>query len=412
MAEWVKLHAKIAESEDFAALQAADPNAALLFLMSLPIAAPWGILPRSAAVFRGRVAPMFDLSLSQVETCLRLVLDQCMYREYTDRDGKAHMYVTAWTQNQARQWDRVGPPPCDLPPAWEPPADIARAIAVSSKAKRWLTVETLEAHLQDAESKTRLRLVLDQSKTSLPKRGRGRGESPETPTTNDILPEPAIAVPAQSEPDTSEQPDQPAEPPAPKRSKRQRDADRKAKDEAALQTAIDAARADLPPELLPTLDAWLSNLASHNDSGTMTTGRALSETTQFANLVHAHGLTTAAIQHGVAAALEKSDRSDGRDGITSVVYVRKAALNFDPSAKPGGNGKAKPREEFLLTRWGKRYPASEWSPGEANHVAWMKADDNWDPETGRTLRPVPTFCCVDGFFYPGDGSERFEVAPV
>jgi len=30
MAEWVKLHAKITESEDFAALQAADPNAALL----------------------------------------------------------------------------------------------------------------------------------------------------------------------------------------------------------------------------------------------------------------------------------------------------------------------------------------------------------------------------------------------
>jgi len=52
MAEWVKLHAKITESEDFAALQAADPNAALLFLMSLPIAAPWGILPRSAAVLR------------------------------------------------------------------------------------------------------------------------------------------------------------------------------------------------------------------------------------------------------------------------------------------------------------------------------------------------------------------------
>jgi len=80
-----------------------------------------------------------------------------------------------------------------------------------------------------------------------------------------------------------------------------------------------------------------------------------------------------------------------------------------------GNGdarKAKPREEFILTRWGKRYPASEWSPGEANHVAWMKAEDNWDPETGRTLRPVPTFCCVDGYFYPGDGSERFEVAPV
>lgn len=336
MADWVKLHAKITESEDIAALQAQDPNAALLFLMSLPVAAPWGILPRSPAVFRGRVTPMFDLSLDQVETCLRLVIDKGMYREYTDRDGKAHLYVTTWTQNQTRQWDRVGAPPCDLPPNWEPPEDIAKAIATSTRARRWLTAETLEAHLQDAESKTRLRQVIDESKTSLPREGEERGEkeSPETPhDSNDLLPEPAFAGPGPAELDPLDDPDQPDAPeetPAPKLTKKQQKAERLANQEAALQASIAAIRSDLPPELLPTLDAWLANLASHNASGSMTTGRTLSATTEFANLVHLQGLTVAAIQHGVAAALGKVDSKDDKPGITSIGYVLSAAKGYKP----------------------------------------------------------------------------------
>lgn len=401
MAEWVKLHAKIAESEDFAALQAADPNAALLFLMSLPIAAPWGILPRSAAVFRGRVAPMFDLSLSQVETCLRLVLDQGMYREYTDRDGKAHLYVTTWTQNQTRQWGRVGPPPCDLPPAWEPPADIARAIAVSSKAKRWLTVETLEAHLQDAESKTRLRLVLDQSETSLPKRGRGRGESPETPYVNDSTLPAADVVPDDPFEDARPQPVEQEQPTA-----------QAATAEKPEQSATPG-RAETPEQaaIHRLWDAFELPGKPSPEKG---------EKPGYSSvllLVQTHGIPlldqlSAHVQADPTARLPDGAKPWPWFCKTARAYLG-APWKWDGTGNGNGDArKAKPREEFILTRWGKRYPASEWSPGEANHVAWMKAEDNWDPETGRTLRPVPTFCCVDGYFYPGDGSERFEVAPV
>lgn len=418
MAEWVKLHSKIAESEDIAVLQAQDPNAALLFLMSLPVAAPWGILPRSPAVFRGRVAPMFDLSLSEVEACLQLIIAQGMYREYTDRDGKAHLYVTTWTQNQTRRWDRVGAPPCDLPPNWVPPDDMARAIVVSDKSGRWLTREALEACLQDAESIASLRRVLDESRTQSPglrvpdesrpcppKRGRVEKESLENDNTNDKRPlsEPAHdAGPDPAEPDQLDCTDQPSQPPAPKLTKKQQAAEKAAKREAELQAAIATVRADLPPELLPTLDAWLENLASHNESGTMTTGRVLSATTEFANLVHVHALTTAAIQHGVAAAIGAVDNKDGKDGVTAIRYVLSAAKGYGRDgarASPSDAPRGLPREEFILISDGTIRKASDWDLTQRWQVGEMKAAGNWDVETGRTLHPTPGYTCVDGFFY-------------
>lgn len=398
MAEWVKLHSKISESEDFAALQAADPNAALLFLMSLPIAAPWGILPRSAAVFRGRVAPMFDLSLSQVETCLRLVLDQGMYLEYTDRDGKSHLYVTAWTQNQARQWDRVGPPPCDLPPAWEPPADIARAIAVSSKARRWLTVETLETHLQDAESKTRLRLILDQSETSLPREVRGRGERLETPTTNDLLPE-ADAPGDQIDPSLfPEEPiHQPDIDPKPKRTP----AKRTVRPDDEVTADIAAQRTRLPTGCEDLLDAFLDIFAQANKSGSMARTRELTITTELADKAQRDGITTDALRHGLTAAIGK--------GAANVNYVVKAANGYDPEQHAqhlptvGGNGR-----RFITCSDGTRvYENSEgWGYTQDLSVAEAQRAGIWNPRTGCTTEPSRGFCCDDGWFYSSrdDGS--------
>lgn len=146
---------------------------------------------------------------------------------------------------------------------------------------------------------------------------------PSSEPAHDAGPDPAEQAPV----DRSDQPDVP---PDPKKSKAQREAEQKAQREADLQAAIASARADLPPELLPTLDAWLANLASHNASGTMTTGRTLSATTEFANLVDVHALTTAAIQYGVAEALAKADNKDGKDGVTAIRYVLSAAKGYNP----------------------------------------------------------------------------------
>ena len=147
--------------------------------------------------------------------------------------------------------------------------------------------------------------------------------------SHDLSSEPAHdAGPDPTSPDQPDEPDQPSEPPAPKPTKKQQKAERIAAQEAALQASISSARADLPPELLPSLDAWLANLASHNESGAITTGRALSATTEFANLVNVHALTVAAIQHGVAAAIGAVDNKDGKDGVTAIRYVLSAARSY------------------------------------------------------------------------------------
>ena len=176
MNQWAKLHAKVAESEDFMALHCADPNAALLFLMSLPQAVPWGILPATPALFRARVCPMLDISLDQVKTCLKLIVDQGCFTAYEDRHGKPLVYITNWNENQGRQWDRVAAPQYDLPPGWTPPAGLAKGLEDAAKRGRRLTPEAIEERLVDAESKTSLRRVLDQSQTGLAYREE-RGES-------------------------------------------------------------------------------------------------------------------------------------------------------------------------------------------------------------------------------------------
>ncbi|MDI9548438.1 MAG: hypothetical protein QM346_12655 [Chloroflexota bacterium] len=391
MAEWVKLHAKIAESEDLAALHAADPTAALLFLMSLPVAAPWGILPRAPAVYAGRVAPMLGVGLDKAETCLRLIIDRGMYQEYTDRDGKAHLYVTAWMQNQTRQWERVCPPPCDLPPNWDPPEDIAKALQASVRMKRWLTVEALESHLQDAESKTRLRLVLDQSKTSLTREERERqrpldvrlGDNVNTngndllsESADDALPDAAIDAP-------------PADPPAttPKRKQRKAMTD----DEAESMIAL--ARADLPPGCLDLVETLMDLVAAQNKTGRMALSREATLTTDLADKCKRDGIGTDALRHGLTAAIAK--------GAANINYVIKAANGYDPAraspGQPSRNGKA-----FQLMSNGSRCYVEDWSLTQQHYIAIWQAEGVWDAHTGCTTEPRTGACCNDGWYYAND----------
>jgi len=211
MNQWAKLHGKLSESEDFMALHAADPNAALLFLMALPQAAPWGVLPANPVLFRARVCPMLDLSLEQVQTCLRLIIDQGMMTAYDDRQGKPLVYITHWNENQSRQWSRVAAPQYDLPPDWTPPAGLAKGLADAAKGRRSLNFSAIAERVQsaearkslsqvldqpgvlEAESKPSLSRVLDQSKTSLT-RERDRDRDREERKNNARAREGACAV--------------------------------------------------------------------------------------------------------------------------------------------------------------------------------------------------------------------------
>ena len=104
MADWAKLHGKISESEDFTAVLNESPLAASLFLMGLPKAAPWGVLPGTAFAFKAKVCPMAQASLDEIQTALRLLEDHSMLTAYTGRNGKPLVYYSAWNDHQDRQW--------------------------------------------------------------------------------------------------------------------------------------------------------------------------------------------------------------------------------------------------------------------------------------------------------------------
>lgn len=147
----------------------------------------------------------------------------------------------------------------------------------------------------------------------------------------------AVAVPPLPPDDASEKPTEPtpAADPKPRSSLK-----RKRRSDAELAADTQAIREKLPETLLPTLDLWLDNLASHNNTGALTAGRVLSETQGFADLVLVHGLTEGAIRHGVTQALTRTDRRDGKPGVASIAFVLEVAAGF----KAGGNGSAKRQE--------------------------------------------------------------------
>lgn len=96
MSQWARIDAGVSVSEDIAELHTRNPNAPLLFLMGMPQAFPWGILPANPAVFRAKVCPLFDLTLSEVDACLSLLVEKGVFTSYTDRQGKRLLYYTSW----------------------------------------------------------------------------------------------------------------------------------------------------------------------------------------------------------------------------------------------------------------------------------------------------------------------------
>lgn len=198
MSTWARIYAEIAASEDVANLRNQNPDAALLFVLGMPQAMPWGILPASPALFRAKVCPLFDLTLGQIEACLRLVIDSGLFTEYTDSRGKALVYYTAWNRYQgAQQWSRVGPPPFDLPPHWEPPENLPKALQQAARSNRGLTLEAIEARVLDSESKTSLRQAVNEPITSHRQGGEEvRSKKEEVRNGNDSAP-PAADAPSE-----------------------------------------------------------------------------------------------------------------------------------------------------------------------------------------------------------------------
>jgi hypothetical protein len=384
--QWAKLNAKIAKSQDFADLYEASPDAALIFLMSLPQAVPWGLLPGNPVLWAALVCPMFGLGKDKAATCLRLIVDSGMYTAYLGKDEKPVVFVTAWNDNQDRQWDRCGIPEYDLPPDWTPPAGIADGIRLAAKSKRKLTADGLEKRMTSDESKTRLRLVLDESAIR-----EERGEKEENVTTplrgvTEPLVPPTHAKPA----DLHLLP--PPEPEAP-----------------PPQTVADAGNAVLAVWGLTYQD--LSNekpargkperAAFFAAIGKLVDDRSVEELVAWAD---AQGPGTHHLGTGqkAGAAIPR----ELREALTAKGYAKKFAEERD--AGGGGNGQMRVMLSDGTTTHEKTWADNPWDGDSYEFrqvVARETAAGNWVPGKGITKKPTVGLTCVDGWYYEGKFDE-------
>lgn len=366
MKSWSRIHRDCSDSRRLSELLARHPFADALFWRLKAwcddygrfLADPMKVLSKVA----GRAAIEFGLPLATVADALDVLEELNLIRRY-EVDGELYLELVDYDKHDAPLWLNVSRPEYPAPPWWTPPVSLVTFLA-DHIHKRNVTLarygidETncppeLRAHLAPAEqpveplsnraeqtvqqtveqpvqqTRPRPTLTLTQDNTNV------KGLVSEA--ADDAAPDPA---PVEAETIDLEGPDhgtaQPLDPtpPPPKRSSLKR----KPRPEAEVQADIDALRANIPQTLLPVLDLWLDNLASHNGNGSITIGRVLSESQGFADLANVHGLTEAAIRHGVTEALGRVDRHDNKPGITNIAYVLEVGKGFSP----GGPARASP----------------------------------------------------------------------
>jgi hypothetical protein len=133
VSRWAKLHAKVSDSYDFADAHARDPNAALLFLLALPQADVFGVLPGHPGLLRGKLCGLLTLTDADVEIAFGVLCECGLVRAYADSKGRPMYIIPGYEQHQDVRWDRVGRPEHDLPADWEPSEDFTRAVDAAPK---------------------------------------------------------------------------------------------------------------------------------------------------------------------------------------------------------------------------------------------------------------------------------------
>jgi len=126
MPRWAKLSEAIAEDLTIGEMlsKPADARAALLFLMSLPRADLYGILPGNPRLFKARVCPVSYITEGTVEKALTLLVENGMLKSFTD-EGQTYLLIANYHKYQVVRWNNwVGPPTVRLPDDWEPPAGL------------------------------------------------------------------------------------------------------------------------------------------------------------------------------------------------------------------------------------------------------------------------------------------------
>lgn len=124
---WAKLHSKISDSADFAAVADENPFAAMLFLLLLPQADVYGIVRAEPGWLRWNVCRKMDVTEEQIGKaleCLGVNRSKAPLIVRYRADRGEYLWLPGWDEHQDTRWDRVGPPEHPCPPGWQPPAGL------------------------------------------------------------------------------------------------------------------------------------------------------------------------------------------------------------------------------------------------------------------------------------------------
>ena len=126
---WAKIHSKVSDSADFAAVADEDPFAAMLFLLLLPQADVYGILPGEPGWLRWNVCRLMNVTEAQIDHALGLLTlersDAALVVRY-EADRGEYLWLPGWNEHQDTRWDRVAPPKYPCPPGWQRPAGLVQ----------------------------------------------------------------------------------------------------------------------------------------------------------------------------------------------------------------------------------------------------------------------------------------------
>jgi hypothetical protein len=125
---WVKWYDAVSDSCDWADAANANPKAAILFVMMLPNADPYGIISGQLSYLRGSICQYLAWSERAIGQALAVLEQIGMVVCYQDGRGHPLIYIPKYHEHQSIPWERVGPPRHDLPPGWLVPDSLPAAM--------------------------------------------------------------------------------------------------------------------------------------------------------------------------------------------------------------------------------------------------------------------------------------------
>lgn len=160
---WAKISARISESEDYAEVYRRSRAAAVLFLIALPHADVFGVLPGNLAVLRGKICPLLPFSDEDLKVAMDVLCECGLLRYYESSSGRPHYLITKYALHQDVRWDRVGRPEYELPADWVPPKALKTAAEKhpASPIAVWLRDRTASASEPEPEPEPEPRRLME-----------------------------------------------------------------------------------------------------------------------------------------------------------------------------------------------------------------------------------------------------------